>query len=417
MFLASRLAVAAAAPRFLARGGSATLLRNLSSTSAVKSRPFAALAPTLKPLAPFGAISCVVPQDLLSASVRVPKKLVLAPRLVPGRGARKKSRADALSARGQSGTRAQAMPPKYTVAGKRTLHDGRPFDETKEADRLMATAEDRQRTGFVEIPEGCGVGVADYKRERHGWTDAIDTLMVPELKRQLQKHCDDSKVGDILPHEIDALRKVCDVMLLHHIGHGAYQMHVQARRIVPIIGKFLELTDSACRISLYQPTFMMVVADLAFAIGGAVLQGNEDLARWVEGRLHAHKVTGGTGGNMAMDEHRDHSFLVDRFVQAGGDGAKVSQMRWTITSDGNNLYFVASTATGNGTFVKGGISGIYAYYKMSSNGGAVTVLVPVLAGQGVVGANSTGHAVFNFHGVAPFKVGPAPACALLARGA
>ena len=307
--------------------------------------------------------------------------------------------------------------PQYTAAGQTTLHDNRPYDKAKEAERLMATAEDRQRRGFVEIPEGCGVHVADYYKNRHNWTDDIDDSMVPELKRQLQKHCDDSKVGDILPHEIEAVRKVCDVMLLHHIGHGAYHMHVQARRIVPIIGKFLELTDSACRISLYQPTFMMVVADLAFAIGGAVLQGNEDLARWVEGRLHAHKVTGGTNGNMAMDEHRDHPYLVDRFVQAGGDGAKVSQMRWTITSDGSNLYFVASTATGNGTFVPSGISGIYAYYKMSSHGGAVTVLVPVLAGQGVVGANSTGHAVFNFHGVAPFKVGPAPACALLARGA
>ena len=168
LLLASRLAAAAAPRLSIARGGSASLLRNLSSTSAVvKSRPFAAL--TLKPLAPFGAISCAAPLDLLSASVRVPKQFVLAPRLVPGRGARKKRRADALNARGQSGTCAQAMPPKYTVAGKRTLHDGRPFDETKEADRLMATAEDRQRTGFVEIPEGCGVGVADYKRERHGW--------------------------------------------------------------------------------------------------------------------------------------------------------------------------------------------------------------------------------------------------------
>ena len=95
MFLASRLAVAAVAPRLIARGGSATRLRNLSSSFAGRPSLSFALPKTPAPLATYDASSCGAPQDLLSASVRVPAHVDCPPMtLLCGGGVRRETRMD-----------------------------------------------------------------------------------------------------------------------------------------------------------------------------------------------------------------------------------------------------------------------------------------------------------------------------------
>ena len=207
------------------------------------------------------------------------------------------------------------MSFRWAKAGLVTVHDGRTLSKALVSVCRWVTAEESQAPGFVRTSAD-GVNYSTYRANRHDWpAELTGRRMCPVLQKKVETHCRASYVGKILQHERVALRHVCDLMWLVGIGNESPNKDAQRRRIVRVIGKHLSLTRSASRISLYRPMSMNVVADLALAIGDAILEGNKELAKWVEGRFHAHLVTGGNadGFFMSMAEHGDAPFLVARY--------------------------------------------------------------------------------------------------------